>query len=85
MALNTKKLKDLAISEAGLVFDPSTGYIYTSNQAGLFIINQLKGGMRREELARLVVQEFDADEGMVERDVFDFLNQLIMLGLVSDD
>lgn len=85
MALSTRKLKDLAISEGGLIFDPSTGYIYTSNPAGVCIINRLKGGTPREELARLVMEEFEADEGMVERDVFDFLNQLITLGLISDE
>jgi hypothetical protein len=85
MPLNTKKLRDLAISETGLVFDPSTGYIYTANQAGVFIITRLKSGATREDLPGLVMEEFEADEGMVERDIFDFMNQLITLELISDE
>lgn len=85
MPLDTKKLKELAISEAGLIFDPSTGYIFTSNPVGIAIITALRDGNDKDEIKQLITEKFEANEYMIEKDTFDFFNQLIALGLISDE
>jgi len=56
LTLDTKRLKDIAISEAGLIFDPSTGVIYTSNPVGVFVITHLRQGVSRNDLARIGIR-----------------------------
>lgn len=85
MPLDTKKLKELAISESGLIFDPSTGVIYTSNPVGMLIINALKEGKDRNEIMNHIKENFEVDDGMAEKDLFDFTNQLISNGLIKDE
>lgn len=85
MSLNTTKLKDLAISGSGLIFDPSTGVIYTSNPVGTLIINELKDGKTGANIVIDILDTFEADKDMVEKDMFDFINQLIAWGLISDE
>ncbi len=85
MAFDTQKLRELAISDHGMIFDPSTGYIFTSNDVSVTIIKALKEGKDNEEIKRLIVNKFDIDEETVEKDLFDFMHQLIASGLVIDE
>lgn len=85
MSLNTTKLKDLAISGSGLLFDPSTGVIYTSNPVATMIINELRDGKDKAEIVKSVLHTYETDRDTVEKDVFDFVGQLISAGLISDE
>lgn len=85
MPLNTTKLKELAISGSGLIFDPSTGVIYTSNPVGTLIINELRDGKDKVDIVKDILDTFEADKDMVEKDVFDFVSQLITSGLIADE
>jgi hypothetical protein len=78
------KLKELAVSESGLVFDPASGYIYTSNPVGLLIIIGLRQGKEDDEIRKMILEEYDADEETVERDMFDFFGQLLSYGVIKD-
>ena len=84
MDFETSRLKSLAISEAGLVFDPTTGSIYTSNQVGLSIIAGLKEGLSTAEIAERITERFEVDRVRAERDLFDFCGQLLDYEVISD-
>lgn len=84
MAYDISKLKDLAVSESGLVFDPITGAIYTSNQVGLRILAALREGLDTVEIRQRILDEFDVDAETVERDLFDFCGQLLSFQVISD-
>ncbi|MBI3795282.1 MAG: PqqD family protein [Nitrospinae bacterium] len=79
-----QKLKDLAISETGLVFDPTSGHILTANPTGVFIINGLREGKSAEEIKTALLAEFDAEGENVERDVSEFMSQLAALELIKN-
>lgn len=81
---DTSKLKELAISESGLIFDPATGTIYTSNPVGLMILGALKDGKEGVEIRNLVVKQYDVDEQTAERDIYDFYSQLHGSGVIKN-
>jgi len=85
MAFDTKKLRELAISDSGMIFDPSSGFIFTSNPVGVSIINALKDGKDNEEIKELLMKKFEIDKETVEKDLFDFMHQLTACGLASDE
>jgi 3-isopropylmalate dehydratase small subunit len=76
MLPNTSWLKDLAISETGLIFDPSTGSIFTANTTGVQILMAMKEGKDAAQIKASLVEEFEVDANKAEIDIQDFLNQL---------
>ncbi|MCX6180145.1 MAG: PqqD family protein [Chlorobiales bacterium] len=83
MNFDNSTLKELAISESGLIFDPVTGSIYTSNVVGLLILGALKDGKESGEIRNLIVGQYDVDEQTAERDVNDFMNQLNSIEVIK--
>ncbi|WP_297058831.1 PqqD family protein [Thermosulfurimonas sp.] len=75
------KLRRLAISEEGFIFDPETGNSYTVNETGLFILEKLRQDLSPEEIARLLSQEYEVSPEEARRDLEDFLEVLTRYGL----
>lgn len=82
--IDISKLKELALSESGLIFDPTTGTIYTSNSIGLLILSALREGKEDLEIRNLILNDYDVDELTAERDLYDFYNQLRGSGMVKN-
>jgi len=82
--MNTEKLIGLAISENGLIFDPLSGHIFTSNAIGVLIINGLKEGKGVNEIKIAIFDTYDVAGKMIEKDIFDFMSQLINAGLIQE-
>jgi len=77
------RLRDLAISESGFVFDPMTGHTFTVNPTGLFVLRALEEGCTEEEAAKKLEDVFDVMGGEdVARDVGEFVSRLREHGLV---
>lgn len=77
--------KSLAISETGFVFDPSTGDSYMLNPIGLEIIELLREGKSRDEIAKVMTQTYDVDSHTFERYYYDFLGMLKQMQLAKTD
>lgn len=75
---------NLAISENGFLFLPSTGDSFTLNQTGIFIINLLKQGKETEAIITELMDQHDVDKQQAERDFDDFINQLKQYKLVTE-
>lgn len=81
--LDLTRLRDLAVSDSGFVFDPMTGYTFTVNPTGLFVLQGLKRGEPIEDIAQRLSDEFDLEGGEdVSRDVDEFLGRLREHGIV---
>jgi PqqD family protein of HPr-rel-A system len=78
-----KKLKTLAVSDTGFIFDPATGSSYTLNETAARMFQLLKEGRNEEELLHSLMAEYEVDLKTLEFDFFDFINQLKYLGLVN--
>ena len=75
------KLKRLALNEEGFIFDPETGNSFVTNETGLFILKKLREGLSEEEIVKALTEEFEVDEDTARRDLYDFLEQLRILGI----
>lgn len=64
--------KNIAISDSGFIFNPSTGDSFSTNQVGMEIIRLLKENKSKEELIQEVVSKFNVDAATVEKDLADF-------------
>jgi len=65
--------KDIAISETGFVFNPSSGESYTVNSVGIELFNYIKEEKSYEEIRDLMLAKYDTNEGAFEKDYQDFM------------
>jgi PqqD family protein of HPr-rel-A system len=82
MDIEAPRLRELALSDSGFVFDPMTGHTFTVNPSGLFILRKLKDGVAEADVAAKLGEEFELDAGEDPvRDIQDFILQLRECGL----
>lgn len=79
-----KLKKNIALSDSGFVFDPSTGNSFTTNPIGLEIIRLLKQGKTQKDVTAAVLKAYDVDEVSFEKDYYDFIMMLGKLKLTDD-
>jgi Coenzyme PQQ synthesis protein D (PqqD) len=73
---DAQKLKNLAISGNGFIFDPATGHSYTANETALFLIQKISEGLEISELVKELVDAYNVDEATAERDVVSMVEHL---------
>jgi PqqD family protein of HPr-rel-A system len=78
-------LENLAVSDTGFVFDPSSGATFTLNASGLVILNALREGLSLDEIVARLRDHFDDVGGDAKDDVFDFVARLRQQGILPSD
>ncbi len=82
--MDVSRLRQLAVSDSGFVFDPVTGHTFTVNAAGLVVLGGLKEGLAADDIVSRLREELELDGSEdVGRDVDDFLARLREHGLVG--
>ena len=76
------KLPSLRLAESGFLFDPYTGLTYGLNTTGRAILGLLKQGIRRQDIAKRLAEEFDVPESTVAADTEEFLETVEKQGLL---
>lgn len=76
--------KNIAISETGFVFDPSTGDSYTLNPEGLLILEMIKQGKSQDDISTEITSRYDVDPSSFERYFYDFMATLKQMQLIED-
>ena len=80
----SQALKDIAISQTGFVFDPTTGITFTVNSTGQFILLKLREGLAPDAVEKELRAEFELGESDdPSRDVREFLMLLRDQGIVA--
>jgi len=79
----THPLQNLAISETGFVFDPSTGATFTVNATGLVVLRALRDGASLDRIVEQLGDAFAGQSDSARDEVRDFVHSLQGLGLVS--
>ncbi len=64
--------KNIAISESGFIFNPTTGDSFSTNPIGFEIINLLKEEKSKDEIRAFVLDRYFIDESTFEKDFYDF-------------
>ena len=75
------RIKDLAISDSGFVFDPFSGGTFTLNETGRAVLQGLREGLSESEIVDRLRADFEAVTPKVEEDVRDFLRTMTEYGL----
>jgi hypothetical protein len=77
--------KNIAISETGFVFDPSTGDSFSLNPIGLEIIKLIKEKCVEKKIIETICKQYDIEEHAFEKDLYDFFGMLSKLKLIEND
>jgi hypothetical protein len=77
--------RNLAISENGFVFNPTTGDSFSVNELGALIINEIKSGKSKREIIETISLEFDAEKSTIEKDFNEYLDVLTNHQLVENN
>ena len=71
-----KLKKNIATSESGFVFNPSSGDSFSLNTIGAEILLQMKESRSSEEIKKDILNRYEVDKSILERDWDDFMSQL---------
>ena len=74
--VNMKLKKNIATSEEGFVFNPSTGDSFSTNPIGAEILSMLKDGKTVAQISAAVCSRYDVEPILFERDLADFIASL---------
>lgn len=80
-----QRLKDLAVSETGFVFDPYSGATFSLNASALCLLRGLKEGLGRDELIAQLEESFDVTDADLSRDIDEFLELLRYNGVLPHE
>jgi len=78
-----KLKKNIATSEAGLIFNPGTGDSFSVNTIGNVILAMLKESRSKQEIIDFFSLKYDADKNQLDRDMDDFFEQLTDYNLLD--
>ena len=81
---NLKIPSNIAISDSGFIFLPTTGETFTVNSLGSEIIKLLKIDKSYNEIIDYLSEEYDAETKTLTNDLNDFLNQLKNLNVLKE-
>jgi len=68
--------KNIAVSEEGFLFNPTTGDSFSTNQVGSDIITLLKQDKSISDIKTEIGQLYDVDSYLLDRDLDDFMTLL---------
>jgi coenzyme PQQ synthesis protein D (PqqD) len=77
--------KNIAVSDTGFLFNPSTGDSYSVNPIGMDIVSLMKQNKEIEEIKQAIMNEYVCDEGTFEKDYYDFTMVLRNYKLLEDE
>lgn len=80
-----KLKKNIAISETGFVFNPSSGDSFSTNPIGIEIINLMKEDKTPEEIKQYILATYEIEATTFEKDFYDFSQVLKQLHLLEDE
>ena len=68
--------KNIATSESGFIFNPSTGDSFSANPMANEIIQSLKEGQSIQKIKSSIIDRYDVDVFQLEKDLDNFVLQL---------
>ncbi len=77
--------KNIAVSETGFVFNPTTGDSYSINQVGQEILGYLGKNKSSDEITSLMTSVYDIDPASFEKYFYDFLSMLRQFELLDEE
>ena len=75
--------KNLALSDTGFVFNPTTGDSFSVNPIGLEILWLIKSEKSETDITQYLLDTYQTDRETAEKDVYDFTRMLQTLKLAE--
>jgi hypothetical protein len=75
---------NIALSENGFVFNPSTGDSFTLNKTGKEALLLIREGKNIEDIIEIMSGKYDAERLVIERYLKDFVNDLALNNLMEE-
>ncbi len=75
--------KNVAVSDSGFVFNPTTGESFSANPIGTEIIEMLKQGKTQEEIKDNILENYNTEQDIVDKDIFEFYELLKQFSLLD--
>jgi hypothetical protein len=75
---------NIALSDNGFVFNPSTGDSFTLNNTGKEILILIKEGKNIHQICGLLSEKYDIDRITLDRYLDDFVNDLTVNNLMEE-
>ncbi len=76
---------NVAISESGYVFNPSTGESFSINPVGVELFNMIKEERSYEEISKVILSRYNTDKDTFEKDYNDFIGLLKQYMLLDNN
>ena len=80
-----KLKKNIAISESGFVFDPTSGESFSLNPIAIEILNMLQEGKGQGDISGFVMNKYDVERDTFENNYFDFVGMLKQFSLLENN
>ncbi|HBE42039.1 MAG TPA: HPr-rel-A system PqqD family protein [Bacteroidales bacterium] len=80
-----KLKRNIAVSESGFLFDPTSGESYSLNEQGLEILNLMKEGKSTPEVNEYMTETYDISSDEFEKYYLDFMGLLRQFKLLEDE
>jgi hypothetical protein len=71
-----KLRKNVAVSEAGLLFNPVSGESFSVNPIGVEILNLIRDEKSPEQIRQIILDKYSTDQVTFEKDYYDFIGIL---------
>lgn len=71
------------MNDNGFIFDPASGYSYTSNETGLYIMKLLAQGKDKEAICQQFMADYEVSEDNFNSDFEHYMLMLEALALVE--
>jgi hypothetical protein len=80
-----KLKRNIAVSESGFLFDPTSGESYSLNEQGLEILNLMKDRKSSAEITEYMTGTYDISPDEFEKYYLDFMGLLRQFKLLEDE
>ena len=77
--------RNIAISDSGFLFNPSSGDSYSVNPIGLEIFRLLKEGKNQDEVKDAILGQYETDSDSFDKDFYDFTVMLKNYKLLENE
>ena len=78
-----KLRKNVAVSEAGLIFNPVTGESYSVNPIGVEILNLIREEKNPDQIMKAMLDKYSTDKATFEKDYLDYIGILEHYNLIE--
>ncbi len=76
--------KNIAISDNGFLFNPSTGESYNLNTTGTELLKLIKEGKSLKEITTIFLEIYETSDIIIEKDYQDFVKILDQYNLTEE-